>query len=67
MVVSRLDRLARSTRDLPEIAENLNEAEAGLRSLRERWADTTTPAPDYTLSPRPMPPMPQPVLASVSL
>ena len=44
VVVSRLDRLARSTRDLLEIAEQLNEAEAGLRSLREPWADTTSPA-----------------------
>lgn len=44
IVVSRLDRLARSTRDLLEIAEQLNEAEAGLRSLGEPWADTTTPA-----------------------
>ena len=67
VVVSRLDRLARSTRDLLEIAEKLNEAEAGLRPLRGPWADTTTPAPDYRLSPRPMPPMPQAVLASVSL
>src|SRR3954454_14127945 len=44
VVVSRLDRLARSTRDLLEIAEELNEAEAGLRSLHEPWADTTSPA-----------------------
>lgn len=44
VVVSRLDRLARSTRDLLEIAEQLNETEAGLRSLHEPWADTTTPA-----------------------
>ena len=44
VVVSRLDRLARSTRDLLEIAEQLNEAEAGLRSLHEPWADTTSPA-----------------------
>ena len=44
VVVSRLDRLARSTRDLLEIAEQLNETEAGLRSLREPWADTTSPA-----------------------
>ena len=29
--------------------------------------DRTSPAPDYTLSPRPRPPMPRPVLASVSL
>lgn len=44
VVVTRLDRLARSTRDLLEIAEQLNEAEAGLRSLHEPWADTTSPA-----------------------
>src|SRR4051812_33629512 len=44
VVVSRLDRLARSTRDLLEIAERLKEAGAGLRSLREPWADTTSPA-----------------------
>ena len=44
VVVSRLDRLARSTRDLLEIAEQLKEAEAGLRSLHEPWADTTLPA-----------------------
>jgi len=44
VVVSRLDRLARSTRDLLEIAEQLNEAGAGLRSLHEPWADTTSPA-----------------------
>jgi DNA invertase Pin-like site-specific DNA recombinase len=44
VVVSRLDRLARSTRDLLEIAEQLKEAEAGLRSLHEPWADTTSPA-----------------------
>ncbi len=44
VVVSRLDRLARSTRDLLEIAEQLKTAEAGLRSLHEPWADTTSPA-----------------------
>jgi len=41
VVVTRLDRLARSTRDLLEIAEQLREADAGLRSLGEPWADTT--------------------------
>ncbi len=40
VVVARLDRLARSTRDLLEIAELLNEHGAGLRSLGEPWADT---------------------------
>lgn len=43
VVVTRLDRLARSTRDLLDIAETLNEKGAGLRSLAEPWADTTTP------------------------
>ena len=44
VVVTRLDRLARSTKDLLDIAEKLNEAGAGLRSLAEPWADTTSPA-----------------------
>jgi DNA invertase Pin-like site-specific DNA recombinase len=44
VVVSRLDRLARSTRDLLDIAEQLKAADAGLRSLHEPWADTTSPA-----------------------
>lgn len=41
VTVTRLDRLARYTRDL---LERIKEAGAGLRSLAERWADTTTPA-----------------------
>ena len=44
VTVTRLDRLARSTRDLLEIAERLRAAGAGLRSLDEPWADTTSPA-----------------------
>lgn len=44
IVVTRLDRLARSTRDLLDIAERLKEAGAGLCSLAEPWADTTSPA-----------------------
>jgi DNA invertase Pin-like site-specific DNA recombinase len=44
VVVCRLDRLARSTRDLLDIAELIKEAEAGLRSLCGPWADTTSPA-----------------------
>jgi len=44
VVVVRLDRLARSTRDLLEIAERLRDAGAGLRSLGEPWADTTSAA-----------------------
>lgn len=44
VVVTRLDRLARSTRDLLDIAEQLRDCGAGLRSLAEPWADTTSPA-----------------------
>lgn len=44
VVVSRLDRLARSTRDLLALAEQLQQAGVGLRSLREPWVDTTSPA-----------------------
>jgi DNA invertase Pin-like site-specific DNA recombinase len=44
VTVTRLDRLARSTRDLLDIAEHIRAVGAGLRSLEEPWADTTTPA-----------------------
>jgi len=44
VVVTRLDRIARSTKDLLDLAEKLNDAGAGLRSLAEPWADTTSPA-----------------------
>lgn len=44
VVVTKLDRLARSTAELLRIAEALNEKSAGLQSLDEPWADTTTPA-----------------------
>ncbi len=44
LVVTRLDRLARSTSELLRIAEHLNEKSAGLQSLAEPWADTTSPA-----------------------
>jgi DNA invertase Pin-like site-specific DNA recombinase len=44
VTVTRLDRLARSTRHLLDIAELLDAANAGLRSLAEPWADTTSPA-----------------------
>jgi len=36
--------LARSIHDLLDIAELIREAETGLRSLSEPWADTTSPA-----------------------
>lgn len=44
LVVSRLDRLARSTAELLRITEKVNEKKAGLQSLDEPWADTTSPA-----------------------
>ena len=43
LVVTRLDRLARSTRDLLNILGAIAEKGAGFRSLRDTWADTTTP------------------------
>ena len=44
VVVTRLDRLARSTSELLRIAETIEEKNAGLQSIVEPWADTTTPA-----------------------
>lgn len=44
VVVARLDRLARSTRDLLGLAEEIADRGAGLRSLAEPWADTTSAA-----------------------
>jgi DNA invertase Pin-like site-specific DNA recombinase len=43
LVVTRLDRLARSTRDLLNVLECVKQAGAGFRSLKDTWADTTTP------------------------
>jgi DNA invertase Pin-like site-specific DNA recombinase len=43
MLVTRLDRLARSTRDLLNILAAMGEAKASFRSLHDAWADTTTP------------------------
>jgi Resolvase, N terminal domain len=44
IVVWKLDRLARSTRDLLETMEVIREAGGKFRSLSEPWADTTTHA-----------------------
>lgn len=41
-MVWRLDRLARSTRDLLELVEAIGKTGAGFRSVCEPWADTTT-------------------------
>jgi DNA invertase Pin-like site-specific DNA recombinase len=43
LIVTRLDRLARSTRDLLNVLATVGEREAGFRSLKDTWADTTTP------------------------
>jgi len=43
LVVTRLDRLARSTRDLLNILDVIGKADAGFKSLSDAWADTTTP------------------------
>ena len=43
LMITRLDRLARSTRDLLNILDSAAKVGAGFRSLTEAWADTTTP------------------------
>ena len=43
LVVTRLDRLARSTRDLLNVLDELAKRGAGFRSLKDSWADTTSP------------------------
>jgi DNA invertase Pin-like site-specific DNA recombinase len=42
VVVCKLDRLARSTRDLANILGDLTSQQCGFVSLGEGWADTTT-------------------------
>jgi len=44
VVITRLDLLARSTRGLLSVVKQIQDAKAGLRSLAEPWADTTSPA-----------------------
>ena len=41
--MTRLDRLARSTRDLLNVLTSITERGAGFRSFKDAWADTTTP------------------------
>jgi DNA invertase Pin-like site-specific DNA recombinase len=43
LLVTRLDRLARSTLDLLNTLDTIGKAGAGFRSLADTWADTTTP------------------------
>jgi DNA invertase Pin-like site-specific DNA recombinase len=42
LMVTRLDRLARSTRDLLNTLAAITDKKAGFRSLGDAWADTTT-------------------------
>jgi DNA invertase Pin-like site-specific DNA recombinase len=42
LVVTRLDRLARSTRDLLNVIAAVAERGAGFKSLKDTWADTTS-------------------------
>jgi DNA invertase Pin-like site-specific DNA recombinase len=42
LMVTRLDRLARSTRDLLNTLAAITGSKAGFRSLADTWADTTT-------------------------
>ena len=43
LVVTKLDRLARSTLDLLRIIDVIGKEGAGFKSLGDPWADTTTP------------------------
>jgi DNA invertase Pin-like site-specific DNA recombinase len=43
LVVTKLDRLARSTRDLLNTLDAVGKAGAAFKSLGDSWADTTTP------------------------
>jgi len=43
LTVTRLDRLARSTRDLLNTLATITGKGAGFKSLADAWADTTTP------------------------
>ncbi len=42
LMVTRLDRLARSTRDLLNTLATITERKAGFRSIGDTWADTTS-------------------------
>src|SRR5438067_13158717 len=43
LIVTRLDRLARSTRDLLNTLDDIAKRGAGFKSLADTWADTTSP------------------------
>jgi DNA invertase Pin-like site-specific DNA recombinase len=43
LLITKLDRLARSTRDLLNTIDTIGKAGATFKSLSDPWADTTTP------------------------
>jgi DNA invertase Pin-like site-specific DNA recombinase len=43
VIVTRLDRIARNTRDLLNILDTISKAGASFKSLADQWADTSTP------------------------
>lgn len=43
VIVADLTRLSRSTKDLFNIVDKIDEAKADIKSLKETWIDTTTP------------------------
>ena len=43
IIVAELTRLSRSTKDLFELVDIIEKKEAGIKSLKESWLDTTTP------------------------
>jgi DNA invertase Pin-like site-specific DNA recombinase len=43
LLVTRIDRLARSTRDLLNVLDSVAKAGASFRSIADAWCDTTTP------------------------
>jgi DNA invertase Pin-like site-specific DNA recombinase len=43
LIVTRLDRLARSTRDLLNMLDDIGKKGAAFKSLADTWADTSTP------------------------
>jgi DNA invertase Pin-like site-specific DNA recombinase len=50
LVVSRIDRLARSTRDLLNILHEVRERGAAFKSLADPWVDTSSPMGEFMLT-----------------
>jgi DNA invertase Pin-like site-specific DNA recombinase len=50
LMVTRIDRLARSTRDLLNIVHDVKQAGATFKSLAEPWADTSSELAEFMLT-----------------